>query len=112
MKKAEAAEKGLAYIEAQKEYEKALYLASGFDLKDEAGRISFRILELDKKIKELELEYTIKVGEKAEKKKHYIKAIKRYQEGLKILQDSSVFPDNESRIKKLEKKLCNLQKRS
>lgn len=110
IKKAEAAEKGLAYKEAQKECEKALYLATGFDLKDEVGKISFLILELDKKIKELELEYALKVGEKAVKKKDYIKAINYYKEGLKFLEDSSVFEDSESRIKKLEKKLTNLQK--
>lgn len=110
IKKAEAAEKGLAYKEAQRECEKALYLATGFDLIEEIGKISFMILELDKKIKELELEYALKVGEKAEKKKDYIKAINYYKEGLKILEDSSVFEDTESRIKKLEKKLINLQK--
>ena len=68
------------------------------------------ILELDKKIKELELEYALRIGEKAEKKKNYIKAINYYKEGLKFLENSSVFEDSESRIKKLEKKLTNLQK--
>ena len=110
IKKAEAAEKGFAYKEAQRECEKALYLATGFDLKDDIGRISFMSLELDKKIKELELEYALKVGEKAAKKKNYIKAINYYKEGLIILEDSSIFEDSVSRIKKLEKKLTNLQK--
>jgi len=110
IRKAETAEKGLAYKEAQKEYEMALYLASGFDYKEEVGRISFMILELDKKIKELELEYTLKVGEKAEKKKDYVKAINYYQQGLKILNDVQDLNGNESRIKKLKKKIANLQK--
>lgn len=110
IKKAETAEKGLIYKEAQKECEKALYLATGFDLKDEVGRISFMILELDKKIKESELGYALKVGEKAEKKKDYIKAINYYKEGLKILQDPLVFNENESRIKKLEKKIDHIKK--
>jgi hypothetical protein len=108
IRKAEAAEKGLAYKEAQEEYEMALFLASGFDYKDEVGRISFMILELDKKIKELELEYALKIGEKAEKKKDYVKAINYYQQGLKILYDAQEF--YESRIKKLKKKIENLQK--
>jgi len=110
IRKAETAEKGLAYKEAQKEYEMALYLASGFDYKEEIGRISFMILELDKKIKELELEYALKVGEKAEKKKDYVKAINYYQQGLKILNDVQDLNGNESRKKKLKKKIANLQK--
>lgn len=110
IRKAETAEKGLAYKEAQKEYEMALYLASGFDYKEEVGKISFMILELDKKIKELELEYAFKVGEKAEKKKDYVKAINHYQQGLKILNDVQDLNGNESRIKKLNKKIAKLQK--
>ncbi|MFW9968968.1 MAG: hypothetical protein ACFFDF_02125 [Candidatus Odinarchaeota archaeon] len=110
IRKAETAEKGLAYKEAQKEYELALYLASGFDYKEEVGRISFMILELDKKIKELDLEYALKMGEKAEKKKDYIKAINYYQQGLKILNDVQDINGNESQIKKLNKKISNLQK--
>ena len=108
IRKAEAAEKGLAYKEAQEEYEMALYLASGYDYKEEVGRISFMILGLDKKIKELELEYALKIGEKAEKKKDYVKAINYDQQGLKILNDAQEL--YESRIKKLKKKIENLQK--
>ena len=110
IKKAETAEKALIYKEAQKEYEKALYLATGFDIKEDIGRISFMVLELDKKIKELELEYALNAGEKAEKKKDYINAIKYYKQGLIILEDVSIFNGNESRVKKLEKKIQNLQK--
>jgi len=110
IKKAEAAEKGLAYKEALMESEKALYLATGFDMKEDIGRISFMILELDKKNKELELEYALKIGEKAEKKKDYIKAINYYKECLVILKKDGIFEDTESRIKKLEKKLVSLQK--
>ncbi len=110
LKKAEAAEKGLAYKEAQKEYEKALFLASGFDFKEEVGRISFMVFELDKKVKGLELEYALKFGEKAEKKKDYINAINYYKQGLKILVDIQELNGNESRIRKLKKKINNLQK--
>lgn len=110
IRKGETAEKGLAYKEAQKEYEMALYLASGFDNREEVGRISFMILELDKKIKELELEYALKVGDKAEKKKDYVKAINYYQQGLKILNDAQGLNGNETRLKKLKKKIVNLQK--
>ncbi|MFX1346211.1 MAG: hypothetical protein ACFFAI_13955 [Promethearchaeota archaeon] len=110
IKKAETAEKGLMYKEAQKEYEKALYLATGFDLKEDIGKISFMILEVDKKIRELDLKYTLNAGEKAEKRKDYINAINYYQQGLTLLKGAEEINGNESRIKKLEKKIQNLQK--
>ena len=110
IKKAETAEKSLIYKEAQQEYEKALYLATGFDIKEDIGRISFMVLELDKKIKELELEYTLKAGENAEKRKDYINAINYCKQALNILRDVQNLNGNESKIKKLEKKILNLQK--
>jgi len=110
IKKAETAEKALIYKEALREYEKALFLATGFDFKDEIGRISFLVLELDKKIKEMDLDYAINAAEKAEKRKDYINAINYYKQGLKILKEVQEFNGNESRIKKLEKKIVNLQK--
>ncbi|MFX1503320.1 MAG: hypothetical protein ACFFDH_20325 [Promethearchaeota archaeon] len=110
IKKAQTAEKSLIYKEALREYEKALYLATGFDFKEDIGRISFSVLELDKKIKEMDLEYALIAAEKAEKKKDYINAINYYKQGLKILRDVQDFNGNESQIKKLEKKILNLQK--
>lgn len=110
IKKAETAEKALIYKEALREYEKALFLATGFNFKEDIGRISFSVLELDKKIKEMDLDYAINAAEKAEKRKDYINAINYYKQGLKILKDVQEFNGNESRIKKLEKKILNLQK--
>jgi len=112
MKKGETAEKALAYKEAQKEYEKALYLATGFDFKLDIGRISFMVLELDKKIKNIEIDFCLKAGEKAEKRKDYINAIQYFQQTIALLSDASIFKGNESesRIKKLKKKVSNLQK--
>jgi tetratricopeptide (TPR) repeat protein len=112
LKKGETAEKALAYKEAQKEYEKALYLASGFDLKLDIGRISFIVLELDKKIKGIEIDYCLEAGEKAEKKKDYINAIQHFKQAIDLLSDESIFKGNgsESKIKKLEKRVLNLQK--
>jgi len=110
IRKAETAERALIYKEAQKEYEKALYLATGFDMKEYIGRISFLVLELDKKIKELDLEYTLNAGEKAEKRKDYINAINYYRQGLILLREAEEVNGNESRIKKLTKKIQNLQK--
>ncbi|MFX1574977.1 MAG: hypothetical protein ACFFB0_19745 [Promethearchaeota archaeon] len=110
IRKAETAERSLAYKEAQREYEKALFLATGFDFKQDIGRISFMVIELDKKIKALELEYVLGAGENAEKKKDYINAINYYKQGLKILEDFIDPNGNESRIRKLEKKISHLQK--
>ncbi|MFX0035161.1 MAG: hypothetical protein ACFE9I_05925 [Candidatus Hermodarchaeota archaeon] len=110
VKKGETAEKALIYKEAQREYEKALFLATGFDLKEEIGKISFMVLELDKKIKEIDLDYAMKAGEKAEKRKDYINAINYYQQAVKILEN---FPDSngaDQKIKKLEKRILNLRK--
>lgn len=112
LKKGITAEKALAYKEAQKEYEKALYLATGFDFKLAIGRISFMVLELDKKIKAIEIDFYIEAGEKAEKRKDYINAIQYFQQAITFLSDTSIFKgiENQSRIKKLEKKVFNLQK--
>ena len=110
IKKGETAERALIYKEAQKEYEKALFLATGFDFKEEIGRISFMVLENDKRISDLDLEYSLNAGEKAEKRKDYINAINHYQQGLVLLRKAENFNGNESRIKKLEKKIINLQK--
>ncbi|NVM38005.1 MAG: hypothetical protein HWN81_20595 [Candidatus Lokiarchaeota archaeon] len=110
IKKAETAEKALIYTEALREYEKALFLATGFDFIEEIGRISFLVLELDKRIKEMDLDYAINAAEKAEKRKDYINAINYYKQGLKILKEVQEFNGNESRIKKFEKKIINLQK--
>lgn len=110
IKKAETAERGFIYKEAQKEYEMALYLATGFDMKEDIGRISFMILEVDKKIRGLDLEYTLNAGEKAEKRKDYINAINYFRQGLILLRKAEEVNGNESRIKKLEKKIQNLQK--
>ena len=110
VKKGQTAEKGLVYKEAQKEYEKALYLATGFDFQDDIGKISFIVLELDKKIKKMEIDYAENTAEKLEKNNDYINAIRNYKITLKVLKDYSVLNDSESRIKKLEKKITKLQK--
>ncbi|MHA1670426.1 MAG: hypothetical protein ACTSV5_07580 [Promethearchaeota archaeon] len=110
VKKGETAEKALAYKEAQKEYEKALYLATGFNFELNVGKISFKILELDKKIKALEIGFCLEVGEKAEKKKDYFNAIQNFQSAIEILGKNGGAIENASKIKKLEKRIVSLQK--
>ncbi|MBY9018825.1 MAG: hypothetical protein KGD66_08330 [Candidatus Lokiarchaeota archaeon] len=110
VKKGENAEKALIYKEAQKEYEKALYLATGFNFETNIGKISFIILELDKKIKALEIGFNLETGEKAEKKKDYINAIQSFQHAIEFLGDIGSANENASKIKKLEKRILSLQK--
>lgn len=110
VKRGETAEKALAYKEALNEYEKALYLATGFDFQDDMGKISFMVLELDKKIKEMDLEMEMDYAEKAEKNKDYINAMRHYQNSLKILKSIPTSNDTELKITKLEKKYAKLQK--
>ncbi len=110
IKKGQTAEKALVYQEAQKEYEKALYIATGFDLKKEIGKISFLIFELDKKMNEIEIDYAFRAAESAEKKKDYINAIRHYQKALELYNKMANILDYDSKISKLEKKIAKLQK--
>ena len=110
VQKGETTEKALAYKEAQKEYEKALYLATGFNFELSIGKISFIILELDKKIKALEIDFCLEFGEKAEKKKDYFNAIQNFQSAVGFLGNNGGAIENTSKIKKLEKRILSLQK--
>jgi hypothetical protein len=116
VKKGKNAEDALLYQAALKEYEKALYLASGFNFEKDIGRISFLILELEKKINDMELDYTENAAEKAEKRKDYIDSIRYYKEAIKLLERSldtvKVDPANtESKIRKIKKKISKLEAR-
>ncbi|MFX1405386.1 MAG: hypothetical protein ACFFBW_00330 [Promethearchaeota archaeon] len=112
IKKGETAEKALVFKEAQKEYEKALYLATGFNLELEIGRISFMVLELDKKIKTLEISNALEMGEKAEKRKDYVNAIQHFQQAIAYLSDNGLINvnGNEAKVRKLKKRILSLQK--
>ena len=110
VKKGETLEKALVYKEAQKEYEKALYLATGFNFELNIGKISFIILELDKKIKGIEIDFCLEAGEKAEKKKDYLNAIQYFQQVIAYLDNNGSPNGNVSQIKKLEKQILSLQK--
>ncbi len=110
-KKAEAAEKGLMYNEAQKEYEKALYLARGFGFSEEIGSISFLVFELAKKNKQLELDYELEAGEKAEKKKDYISGLKHYKKAIGIIENFFKSSEYDVKMKKLNKKIEKMESR-
>ena len=109
IKKGKTAEKAKIYKEAQKEYEKALYLASGFNFERDVGKISFMILELDKRNSEMEIEYAMNAGEAAEKKKNYIDAIRHFKKVIQILEQNANPGNVEGMIKKIQKRITKLQ---
>ena len=109
VKKGKKAEKALIYKEAQKEFEKALYIATGFNFEKDIGKISFMILELDKKIKKMEYDFSISAAEKAEKNDDYLNSIRNYQKAISILENDMDFEKADSLIKKLNKRIKKLQ---
>lgn len=109
IKKGKAAEKSLAYQVGEEEYKKALFLAREFNLKTEIERTSKMLLELDKQVKQIELDFNIEAGENAEKNSDFINSIQYYQKALKILEGFLIYNVSDSRIKKLKKKIIKLR---
>jgi tetratricopeptide (TPR) repeat protein len=109
IKKGKTAEKAKIFQEAQKEYEKALYLASGFNFQTDIGKISFMIIELDKINSLMEIEYAMNAGESAEKKKNYIDAIRHFKKVVSIFENEANPSNSEARIKKIQKRIAKLQ---
>ena len=109
VKKGKNSEKTLAYQIAEKEFKKALYISRELNLKDNITKISQMILDLEKKEKQLELEFVMKAGENAEKNGDYLNSINYYQKALNILEGFLIFNVSDSRIKKLKKKIIKLR---
>jgi len=109
VKKGKAAEKSLAYKVAEDEYKKALFLAKEFNFKQDIDKISKIILELDKEVKQIELDFNLEAGENAEKNGDFINSIQYYQKALKILESFLIYNVSDSRIKKLKKKIIKLR---
>jgi len=110
VKKGKNAEKTLAYQIAEIEYKKALYIAREFNFKEEINKISQTVLNLEKKEKQLELDFALEAGENAEKNGDYLNSINFYQKALKILESFLIFNISDSKIKKLKKKIIKLRK--
>ena len=108
-KRGKAAEKSSTYDMSLKEYNKALIIAKRFQLKDMINRISFMVFEIEKKSKQVELDFALETGENAEKNKDYINAIFQYQKALKILEGFLIYDNSDSKIKKLKKKIIKLR---
>ncbi|MFX1588276.1 MAG: hypothetical protein ACFFC1_08980, partial [Promethearchaeota archaeon] len=109
LKKGEIAEKDAAYQEAVNEYEKALTYAKEFNMERIIGKISFKILEIMKVNKEVELKFALEQASKSEKRKDYVVALKYlfqikenlYNENEDDKRDKQLQRIN-SRIKKLQ----------
>ncbi|MFW9971372.1 MAG: hypothetical protein ACFFDF_14355, partial [Candidatus Odinarchaeota archaeon] len=109
IKKGKTAEKALAYQVGEQEYRKASFLAKEFKLKTEIEKTSKLLLELDRQVKQIELDFNLEAGETAEKNGDYINSIQYYQKALKILESFLIYNASNSRIKKLKKKIIKLR---
>ena len=109
LKKGEIAEKDAAYQEALNEYHKALTYAKEFNMERMIGKISFKVLEIIKLNKEVELKFALEQASKSEKRKDYVVALKYlfqikknlYSENKEDKRDKQLQRIN-SRIKKLQ----------
>ena len=109
MKKDLSAEHSLAYQSAEKEYKNAVILSREFKFKEEERRASRLLFNSKKKVKDIELEFSIKTGENSEKNKDYIKAIYNYQNAIKIMEEFLIYSIPDPRIKKLKRKILKLR---
>ena len=108
MKMAEIAEKNLVYSQALNDYRCALTFAKEFKMETEIGKIAFKILEVIKLNKEVEINFASNQVIKAEKKKDYIKALKYlFQMRELLLYDSEAH--NEKRIVKINQRIQKFQ---
>jgi len=109
MKKGKTAEKESLYQATNKEYNKALFIAKEFNLKEDITKISQKIFDLESKSKQIELNYNIKMAENAEKNGDFINSINYYQKALKIFESFLVYNIVDPRIKKFKKKILKLR---
>ena len=109
MRKAKAAEKESTYQVTLNEYNKALFIAKDFKLKDEISKINQKIFNLEHKSKNIELDFNIEKAENAEKYGDFINCINYYQKALEILDEFKVYNIVDPRIKKFKKKIAQLR---
>jgi len=109
IKRGESARKSSTYDISLKEYNKALIIAKKFQLKNMINKISFMVFEMEKKAKQVELDFALDTGKIAEKNKDYINAIFQYQKALKILEGFLIYDSNDSKIKKIKKKIIKIR---
>jgi hypothetical protein len=108
-RKAKTAAKNSRYQDTLNEYNKALYIAKDFKIKEEINKISQKIFNLEQKTKYIELEFNIEKAENAEKYGDFINSINYYQKALEILDGFRVYNIIDPRIKKFKNKILKLR---
>ena len=109
MKKGEIAEKNAAYQEALTEYQKALNYAREFNMEMEMGKISFKILEIIKLNKEVELNFAMEQANKSKKKKDYVIALKYLFQIKDILVAENDDGKHDKQLQKLDLRIQKIQ---
>ena len=111
IKKGKSAAKDVAYEVALKEFNKALFIANDFKLKNEIAKISEIIFEHEFKSKKIELDFLMEMAENYEKKGDFLNSINNYQKAIKIYENFLIYDlsDADSQIKKIKKKVQKLR---
>ncbi len=109
VKKGEIAEKDAVYQEALNEYQKALIYAREFNLDNDIGKISFKILETEKLNKKVELEFAMEQASISEKKKNYAIALKYLFQTKEILLEENDDGRNDKQIQKIDQRIKKIQ---
>ncbi|MFX1524161.1 MAG: hypothetical protein ACFFCC_11690 [Promethearchaeota archaeon] len=107
LKKGEIAEKDAAYQEALNEYNKALTYTKEFNMERMIGKISFKILEIIKLNKEVELNFALEQASKSEKRKDYVVALKYL---FQIKEDLISQDEDDKRDKQLQRINSHIKK--
>ncbi|TFF97732.1 MAG: hypothetical protein EU547_03470 [Promethearchaeota archaeon] len=115
-KKGKSAEQALIYQDALSAYEKAQHIAKKFSFQEAEGKFSFKVLDLKKKIVDMELNYYEEAGKKAEKENNYITSINYYKKAIELLEQSlhsvQVNPEaTRKKIDKINKKISKIQEK-
>ena len=115
-KKGKSAEQALIYQDALNDYKKAQYIAKEFNFQEAEGKLSFKVLDIQKKMVDMELDYYEEAAKKAEKENNHITSINYYKKAIEILRESlhsvQVNPEStKKRIEKLNKKISKIQEK-
>jgi hypothetical protein len=115
-KKGKSAERALIYQDALNGYKKAQYIAKEFGFQEAEGKLSFKVLDIQKKMVDMELDYYEEAAKKAEKENNHITSINYYKKAIEILRESlhsvQVNPEStKKRIEKLNKKISKIQEK-
>lgn len=109
MKKGEIAEKNAAYQEALFEYQKALNYAKEFNMEIEIGDISFKILEIIKLNKKVDLNFAMEQANKSEKRRDYVIALKYLFQIKDILTSENEDVNKDKQLQKLNNRIRRIQ---